>query len=179
MPSTHVLMLETLHGRHLAHMRTDTLLRLMAALRAAMQRCEEELARRRPAHYAHISRRLAETAGRRSVFLVAVLAAGLLLAVSPAQATHRAELPIYLLGERTDIVEMPSEPCRLYAGLLNANTENTRYTAQCHRLDHKGAQAAPRTLRHRRASEKYPNGSNGRERRCKPNCASYPQECKR
>ncbi|HEX5999878.1 MAG TPA: hypothetical protein VFZ16_10875 [Hyphomicrobiaceae bacterium] len=59
MPSTHVLMLEALHGRHLAHMRTDTLRRLMAALKAAMQRAEAELARPQPATYA---RRLADTA---------------------------------------------------------------------------------------------------------------------
>ncbi len=40
-------------------MRTDTLRRLMAALKAAMQRAEAELARPQPATYA---RRLADTA---------------------------------------------------------------------------------------------------------------------
>jgi hypothetical protein len=54
MPNSHILDLETINGRHLAHMRVDTLYRLMAALRAAMQRCEEELARRRPDHYVHL-----------------------------------------------------------------------------------------------------------------------------
>jgi hypothetical protein len=60
MPSTHVLMLEALHGRHLAHMKTDTLCRLLAALRAATRRTEEELARCQRDHYAHRTRRLAD-----------------------------------------------------------------------------------------------------------------------
>jgi hypothetical protein len=68
--------------------------------------------------------------------IIAIAVAAAVLA-APVQASHEAEMHIYVLQEGPIVTEaMPHELCELFAGLINVQTEDPRYSARCHQLVH-------------------------------------------